>query len=90
MLEFSNPPSSLTKQRAIYFEFLFSVLQKMIENLLLLCLLLLFCLKHDEMPLPTCLSEPARAAGRPSPPARCISPQALRRVFFHPAARIST
>ena len=90
MLEFSNPPSGLAKQRAIYFEFLFSVLQKMIEDLLLLFLLLLFCLKHDETPLPTCLPEPARASGRPPPPARCSSPQALCSVFFHPAARIST
>ena len=53
-LEFSNPLSGLVKQRAIYFQFLFSVLENMIEDYLLLLFLLLF-----EMPPHTCLSEPA-------------------------------
>ena len=53
-MEFSNSLSGLVKQRAIYFEFLFSVLENMIEDYLLLLFLLLF-----EMSPYTCLSEPA-------------------------------
>lgn len=70
-LEHSNPPSCLAKQRPSVFSFYPSVLQNIIESLLLflLLLLLLFCLKHKDILSPTCLKAEENSMRFHLPPA---------------------